>query len=133
MAGPNIHTLDAEHIRLIHDEVLAETGGLPGVCPDKSLEATIFRIDNHIFYGGNLGLYDIAALYATAIAQGHVFNDGNKRTAMVAMLAFLELNGVDIVVPDQCLVDLMIRVAEKQVSREDLALWLKRSSRPSSR
>lgn len=35
-----------------------------------------------------------------AIAKNHGFADGNKRTATVAMLEFLSLNGYDLFVPD---------------------------------
>ena len=35
----------------------------------------------------------LAALYAIALARHHPFVDGNKRTAFVAGILFLELNG----------------------------------------
>lgn len=34
-----------------------------------------------------------AAFYFVKILKGHMFNDGNKRTGLTAMLLFLELNG----------------------------------------
>ena len=38
-------------------------------------------------------LYEKAAAYAFHIIQDHVFLDGNKRTGMAVMCAFLEQNG----------------------------------------
>jgi hypothetical protein len=41
-------------------------------------------------------LFAMAAAYLFHITQNHPFVDGNKRTAMVASLLFLRLNGLDI-------------------------------------
>lgn len=38
--------------------------------------------------------YEFAAAYAVYIVQGHVFADGNKRTASAAMFTFLKSNGI---------------------------------------
>jgi len=80
-----IKTLGEDAILATHDEIILETGGLPGTCPDKSLEAALHRIDDYIYYENVTDLHEIAALYAIAIAQGHVFNDGNKRTALICI------------------------------------------------
>ena len=45
-----LKTLGKDAILSAHDEIILETGGLPGVCPDKSLEAALHRIDDHIYY-----------------------------------------------------------------------------------
>jgi len=47
------------------------------------LEGALGRIDHAIQYDGLDDVYEIAALYAAAIARDHVFNDANKRTALV--------------------------------------------------
>lgn len=39
---------------------------------------------------------DQAVALAHGIAEGQQFIDGNKRTALVAMLTFLEVNGIGI-------------------------------------
>src|SRR5690606_2540582 len=41
-------------------------------------------------------LYGKAALYMYNICQNHVFSDGNKRTALVAMDVFMRLNGLQL-------------------------------------
>lgn len=75
-----------------HDAVL-NPGELPGRARDKSLEATLARVDNRIAYGLVGDVFDLAALYAMAIAQGHCFNDANKRTAFRIMVIVLQANG----------------------------------------
>ena len=100
--------------------------------PDKSLEAALYRIENHAFYGGVTGIFDIAALYGIAIAQGHVFNDANKRTAFLSMITFLDQNGFDLIVPPSEVVDVMVDVAEDRMAMAELSRWLKVHSRAHS-
>ncbi len=42
----------------------------------------------------------LAIHLCAALSRNHPFNDGNKRTATVALIEFLALNGWDLVVPD---------------------------------
>jgi death on curing protein len=49
-----------------------------------------------------------AAVLAHGIAEGQPFIDGNKRTALVAMLTFLEINGLRLEAKDQELADWII-------------------------
>lgn len=123
-----IKTLSAERVIEIHDDVLHESGGLFGICPDKSLEGALQRIDNHILYEGLDDIFVIAALYAIALAQGHIFNDGNKRTALISMIDCLDLNGYELIVDQNEAVEIMVQIAEKKLSREQIAAWLKNHS-----
>ena len=122
--------LTVEAVEAIHDEVLSESGGLPGLSPDKSLESALYRVNNHALYQGVSDIYEVAALYGYAIARGHVFNDGNKRTAFVSMVAFLELNGHGLGVPEGEVPDTMVAVAEGDMKLPELAQWLRTGSRP---
>ncbi len=56
-------------------------GELTGRARDKSLEGALARVDNRLAYGLIVDVFDLAAATAVAIAQGHCFNDANKRTA----------------------------------------------------
>lgn len=89
----NFVLLTAEMVEAIHDEVL-NPGELTGRARDKSLESALARVDNRLAYGLVADVFELAALYAMAIAQGHCFNDANKRTAHQSMDAVLDLNGV---------------------------------------
>jgi len=87
--------LTVEAIRLIHDNVI-NPNELQGQAPDKSIEAIIDRVINRINYGLIIDIFDIAACYASYIAQGHAFNDANKRTAFATMDTILAINKVSI-------------------------------------
>ena len=59
-------------------------------------------------------------MYAVAIARGHIFNDANKRTALVAALTYLKLQEID-VERDTRLEDLMVEVAKGAIDVQEFA------------
>lgn len=124
----NIKTLSVSDVIEIHETILRTTYGLPGICPNKSLEAALQRIDNYIFYKGMKDLFQIAALLAIAIAQGHIFNDGNKRTALISTFIFLSLNGYRFQTPEHEAADMMVNIAEKKITRKKFSEWLREHS-----
>ena len=75
---------------------------------------------NRIAYAQMDDVFEVAALYAVAIARGHVFNDGNKRTALVSALTYLDTEGVALKRSGQ-LEDIMVDVAQGLVNERDLA------------
>ena len=88
--------ITAELVLAIHDAILENEPGLKGSADIAKLESALSRIDNWIMYENTDNIFDIAALYAVAIAKAHAFSDGNKRTALVTMLTYLDLQGVEI-------------------------------------
>ncbi len=116
--------LTTDLVEAIHDEVL-NPGELPGLALNKSLDSALARVANRIAYGMTGDVFDIAALYAMAIAQGHCFNDANKRTAHQAMDAFLDLNGVQIAWAAEAVGQKIIALAQGLIDDGDLAEWLR--------
>lgn len=116
--------LSEELVIAIHDEVL-NAGELPGLARDKSLDGTLARVDNRIAYGMIGDLFDLASAYAVAIATGHCFNDGNKRTAFRTMQAVLWLNGIEALFEVEEAGPLIIEVAQGKVDEGALAEWLR--------
>ncbi len=116
--------LSRDVVMAIHDEVL-NIGELPGLALDKSLEGALARVENRLAYGLIGDVYDLAACYAMAIATGHCFNDGNKRTAYRSMEVCLEANGI---APDwntEEVGQIIIRVAQGLMDEGALADWLR--------
>jgi death-on-curing protein len=70
-----------------------------------------------------------AAVLAHGIAEGQPFLDGNKRAALIAMLTFLEVNGVGIDAPDPELADWIISLSAG-ATPEELARRVREASRP---
>ena len=107
----------------LHQSVL-NPGELTGQARDKSLDAALARVDNRLAYGMIADVFDLAAAYAVAVARGHCFNDGNKRTAFRAMNAALAMNGVKLIWNIEEIGQIIIRCAQGLVEDGDLADWL---------
>jgi death-on-curing protein len=81
-----------EVVLTVHEQLLAQFGGLSGLRDEGLLAAALGRPANRFAYG-EADLFDLAASYAAGIVKSHPFVDGNKRTGFVVALVFLELNG----------------------------------------
>lgn len=104
----------------VHDEILKQTGvGREGCHIDK-LEGVLSRIDQQMYYNSIDNLFEISAWYGIALAKGHAFVDGNKRTGLAVMLTFLEIQGVT-VMNYTGLDDLMVDIVESNDAHEVLA------------
>ena len=116
--------LDEDLVDALHDAAL-NPGELPGRARDKSLSGALARVENRMAYGMIEDAFDLAAMYAVAIATGHCFNDGNKRTAYQALDTCLVLNGVRVAWTVEELGPVIVEVAQGQMEADALAAWLR--------
>lgn len=110
-----------------HDEQLAEHGGSPGARDAGLLASALARPLNLAGYG-DPDVAALAAAYAFGLAKNHPFVDGNKRTALVVMETFLELNSVSLSASDAELVVLFEDLAAGAISEDEVAGWLRERS-----
>lgn len=122
--------LSAAEILAIHDRVVEETGGSLGV-RDEHLLASLAERPKTAFGGTEQfsTLFTKAASYLEAIAQYHVFVDGNKRTALSVASIFLRANGYEIELPVEESEQFMIDAVVKKLSVEEIAQWLEQNSK----
>ena len=118
--------LTGRDIERLHGQGLS-FGGLSDYRHNMTVASITGRIDATLFYHEFDSVEDVAALYAETIAQGHVFNDGNKRTAFLAMMTFLKLNGVALNADSIAIADLVISLAAGEITRKDLTTWLSKN------
>jgi death-on-curing protein len=112
--------INSTFVIAVHQEILKITGVGRDGCNTERLESVLSRIGQQIYYNQIDDLYQIAAWYGIALAKGHAFVDGNKRTALAVMLTFLEIQGVTI--RDHIgLDDLMVDIVEGADTHEILA------------
>jgi death-on-curing protein len=115
-----------EDVLLIHNEQIEEYGGIHGIRDEGLFESAVMM--PQASFGGEYlhqNLFETAAAYAFPIAENQPFLDGNKRTALVSALVFLDINCFEILDPQMCLYDAMISIANKEMDRYDLAELLK--------
>lgn len=123
--------LDVDFVVAVHDEIIAETGGLQGFAGGGrgGVESALQRVSNHAQYAQLDDVFGIAAMYATAIARGHVFNDANKRTALVVALTYLARQGI-VIRRDPILENAIVFLACGEWDYQAFAWFLWRLSQP---
>ncbi len=121
--------IGAASVLAIHDEQIAEHGGLAGTRELPLLQSALARPQNPDAYG-KPDIADLSAAYAAGIARNHAFVDGNKRTAWVVAEIFLLKNGYELIASDQDGVTTMLAAADGTMSERELAVWLRTYIRP---
>ena len=118
--------LTKDQIVLLHEQLVAETGGSAGIRDEKLLESAIY---SPLQSFGDIDLFPTIAEKAARLGFGlirnHAFIDGNKRIGAHAMLVFLAVNGIDVEYTQKELSDIIIQVASGEKDYSDLLIWLK--------
>lgn len=106
-------------------------GGMQAGVRDETLfQAALGRPLNKWHYEEKRpSIFELAAAYAFALCKGHVFHDGNKRTAHAIAAVFLDLNGWTHDCPEPEVVLTMIGVDDGSIKEHELAAWFRRSSK----
>lgn len=116
-----IQWLSATEVRQIHDSIL-EPGQLAGESDTRPVDSALARVEQQVHYGQiKPDVIQIAATYAVVISRAHSFSDGNKRTALVSMLMFLDAHGYDLNIDQIELADRMEDCAAGRI--DDAVLW----------
>ncbi|MCC6716897.1 MAG: type II toxin-antitoxin system death-on-curing family toxin [Acetobacteraceae bacterium] len=117
--------LSREIILAIHDEQIARHGGAAGLRDSGLLDSALARPINHAAYG-EPDSAEVGAIYALAIARNHPFIDGNKRTAFMALVLFLALNGMEFDPPQVEATITTLTMAAGDLPDEDFIAWVRR-------
>ena len=117
--------LTKEQIISMHELLIERTGGLNGVKDYGLLESAINN-PFQTFMGKELypTIQRKAANLCYSLINNHAFNDGNKRIGILAMLTFLELNGIVIDCSNDELVSLGLNIASGKFTQKDILNWI---------
>jgi len=116
--------VDISTVLAIHEQQIAEHGGLLGIRDWAAIESALGRPLNLLLYN-NPDIFDLAAAYGFGLAKNHGFTDGNKRTAYVVTRLFLMLNGQDIYAPAVEKVVTFEKLGEGEIDQKGLSAWLR--------
>jgi len=120
MAGDEPIWVRRDVLEAVHDQLIAEHGGLGGLRDAGLLDSALAR-PRQIHHYGTDDLIALAAAYAVGLARNHPFADGNKRVAFLAACIFLSRNGLSLGLPEAETVIVMNRVAAGTLDEADLA------------
>ncbi len=110
--------LTVQDVLAIHQRVIQEFGGDPGI-RDRGLLESAIAMAQATFDGRDLHL-DLATKAGAThyhLCANHPFLDGNKRVALTAAEVFLLLNGMELIAKDEKVEELTLGVAEGKVSK----------------
>ena len=124
MPGRRIQFLTLDEVLAIHERVINEFGGPPGIRDHGLLESALHRPRS--------GYYDdltaMAAALFESLLMNHPFVDGNKRVAFFATDVFLRINGYCIdVKPDAAHKQIVGLLERREADRDHLERWLRKN------
>lgn len=120
-----IRFLSVDDVLEIHEDTIAHEGGLSGM-RDLGLLVAAVMMPQQKFDGKHLhlGLASMAAAYLYHVSQNHAFHDGNKRTAAMSALVFLDANGVSQLPDPTALQRMTLSVAASHTDKNKLTSWM---------
>jgi death-on-curing protein len=122
------HWISHLEVEALHHGVIEIGGGAEGLRDASLLHSALARPQN-LFAYGETDIFQLAANCAEAISRNHAFVDGNKRTAFMAAVNFLELNGYVLQAAKGVEhADMMVQLAQGKMSRENAAAHLREYS-----
>ena len=91
---------------------------------EHALESALARPRQRWLYAPQATLAELAAAYAFGVARNHPYVDGNKRVALVVMVAFLERNDVELTATNAEALSAMLALAAGELTEPELARWI---------
>lgn len=123
--------LRMDHLVALHVAAIERFGGSHGIRDKGLLESALARpltgFGGHSVYTSPFAR---AAALAESIIQNHGFVDGNKRTGVMAMAAWLHREGYSIEAKRGELRDVGLAIAKSEISIAEVASWLQTRSVP---
>ena len=119
-----------EDVLEMHLDQIQRYGGDPGIRDQALLESALAT--PQATFGGEFlhqDLFAMAGAYLFHIAKNHPFIDGNKRTASVAALVFLEFNGYEFNAAQGVLADFVLKLASGESAKMEAHEFLKQHCR----
>jgi death-on-curing protein len=98
---------------------------------DPSLVLSALAAPKQTFDGKDLfpDIFSKAAALMRSLAQNHGFQNANKRTAMMATILFLEVNGYEVVAPPKKMYRLAMKVVKEKPSINSITRTLQKYSK----
>lgn len=111
-----------------HSMLLEAHGGATGVRDQDMLSSALNRAIDKYNYESDATIFELAAAYSFGLAKNHPFVDGNKRTAFVAGILFLELNGFVFSASEADSAFMFEELAAGKTKEAELSTWMEHNS-----
>lgn len=125
--------IEEHDVLVLHDHILALEGGAAGLSSPALLQSALARPKQLQAYGADPDIIDMAASYTAGIARNHPFVDGNKRTAFIVGVLFLEMNGYRFMASEADATEAVLQLAAGRMGEAAFANWLRSNVRKLAR
>ena len=117
--------LSKPQILLLHEQLIAETGGSSGLRDEGMLDSAL-NTPFQTFAGKDVypSLQQKASRLCFGLVKNHPFVDGNKRIGAHVMLVFLALNGIELQHTQTELSEVILQLAAGTLQSTDLLDWI---------
>ena len=112
---------DVSHATRAHDYIIETTGGLAGFKSPGNLDSLLYFISHDLYYPT---FEEKVSHLFFGLTKFHIFNDGNKRTALFITLLFLKRNGI-ILSANPDFVGMTVEAAAGQLTLEQIVARLR--------
>lgn len=117
--------LTKDELISIHDQILKESDGTPGLLSLGNLNLCAESPQRVIYdFEPHTTLFEKAASLMYEINKLHPFLDGNKRTGFIAADTFLRSNGYRLIVDQTEAVKISIDISICSVEIEEISKWV---------
>ena len=117
--------LTKAQVLMLHEQLVNETGGSPGLRDEGLLESSSASpFQEFATFSPYPTIQQKAARLGFSLVMNHPYIDGNKRIGAHAMLTLLALNGIEIACTQKELADTILNVAAGNIGYDRLLQWL---------
>lgn len=113
-----------DEVIAFHEIQISLFGGDP-LIRDHGLLSSAVATPMQMFGGEFVheSIFEMAAAYLFHICNNHPFVDGNKRTAAMTALVFLELNNISCTATNDQIVELTLQAACSKITKKEITLF----------
>ena len=117
--------INLRQILVLHELMIRKYGGSSGIRDMGMLK----------FGGEDLypDIYMKAGALVQSIVKNHPFLDGNKRTAFSSAFIFFKGNGILLLSTRKKVVSFMVKVANENLSVDEISSWLRKNSKKTNK
>ena len=121
--------LKVSEVEDLHEAVIADFGGSPGLRDRGLLESAVARALQIEAYEEGATLARLASALSYGLIKNHAFIDGNKRVGFAALVVFLDLNGFALTAPESEKISVTQQAAAGEIAEAEWQGWIERSVR----
>ncbi len=119
--------LELDEVLQIHEWAVRRYGGGSSELADLGRLESVLATPQQTMFGKDLypDVASKAAILVYLIIKDHPFVDGNKRTGVLCLSRFLNVNGFDLLASEDELYQITLDTASSAIDKDAISAWIK--------